>query len=282
MQGTVAGTPVTTRDCQYVLATHNVDDEKGYFSVFSFATATTPVLFYEHPVIDSEAFGAIGYYWSPAQGLFPGEEFNANDVFIWSFDTNLKKDHKAAGSFQFFGFQLPKDHTSPLTVTLIDSDRDFHAKTAPVLTDEGRSMYWSVSRSKVFGWIGNGDFKANGVKSFAFKQDKMLFSASASTTPSLSRSFVVGTSAAAEIWVWNRNFTDVPLVVPTAAVVTTRLLVSPDDMFVYFATPAPDSTLYQVFSASLTESWKVSLPDGIVGDIAGLSVVVVVVVVEVE
>ena len=277
MQGTVAGAPVTTEDCQYVLATHNVDGSKGFFSVFEFSDPSAPALTYEHPFIDNEPFGAVGYYWSPVQGNFPGGELNTNDVFIWSFDTNLNLNNASVGTPQFFGFQLPTNPLSTLNVTLIDGNRDYQAKTAPVITDEGLSMYWSVSRSKVYGWVGDGsgrtDFTTNGVNNFGFTRDTMPFSSAASTTPSLSNStgpegFVVGTSASNEIWVWDRNFTDTPIVVPTAALVTSRLLVSPDDVFVYFATPAPDSSLYQVSSADLAQTWKLTLSGGIVGDIA--------------
>jgi hypothetical protein len=278
MQGTVAGTPVTTADCQHVLATHNVDGAKGYFSVYPFSTPTTSVLTFEHPIIDNEPFGAVGYYWSPVEGNFPGGELNTNDVFIWSFDTNLKlTNDSSVGTSQVFGFQFPTNPLSTLNVTFINGDRDYQAKTAPVITDDGLSMYWSVSRSKVYGWIGDGsgrtDFTTNGVNNFAFTRNTMPFSASALTQPSLSNStgpdgFVVGTSAANEIWVTDRNFTNAPTVVTTAAVVSTRLLVSPDDMFVYFATPSPDSSLYQVSSTGLTEVWKLSLSGGIVGDIA--------------
>ena len=277
MQGTVAGTPVTTADCQNVLTTHNVDGAKGFFSVFSVDASSTPLLTYEHPVIDNEPFGAVGYFWSPAQGNFPGGELNTNDVFIWSFDTNLNINNASVGTSQFFGFQFPTNPLSPLNVTFIDGTRDYQAKTAPVITDDGLSMYWSVSRSKVYGWVGDGtgrtDFTTNGVNNFGFTRGTMPFSASASTQPTLSNSsgpdgFVVGTGAAPEIWICDRNFTDVPTVVQTAAVVTSRLLVSPDDEFVYFATPAPDSSLYQVSSTGLTDSWKLTLSGGIVGDIA--------------
>ena len=44
IQGTVAGTPVSTADCQYVLATHNVDGSKGYFSVYAFADPASSAL----------------------------------------------------------------------------------------------------------------------------------------------------------------------------------------------------------------------------------------------
>lgn len=189
----------------------------------------------------------------------------------------LKLNNASVGTPQFFGFQLPTNPLSTLTVTLIDGNRDYQAKTAPVITDEGLNMYWSVSRSKVYGWVGDGtgrtDFTTNGVNNFGFTRDIMPFSSAASTTPSLSSStgpegFVVGTGASNEIWVWDRNFTDVPIVVPTAALVTSRLLVSPDDVFVYFATPAPDSSLYQVSSADLAQTWKLTLSGGIAGDIA--------------
>ena len=277
MQGVVAGTPVTTEDCQFVMATHNVDGSKGFFSVFSYAAESEPLLTYEHPVIANEPFSALGYYWSPIQGNYPGGEGNTNDVFIWSFDTNLNLNNATVGTEQIFGFQLPTNPNSPLNVTEIPGDRDYQARTAPVLTDGGLSMYWSVSRSKVYAWVGDGngrtDFSTNGVGSYSLQRATMPFSAPPLTTPSLSNGnatdgFVVGTSAVNEIWRGDRNFSSAAVTASTVGLITSRLLVSPDNMFVYYASPMPDASLYQVSSTDLSQSWKITLTGGVVGDIA--------------
>jgi DNA-binding beta-propeller fold protein YncE len=49
---------------------------------------------------------------------------------------------------------------------------------------------------------------------------------------------------------------------------SSRLLVSPDDMFVYYASPAPDSTLYQLDSTTMATVWALPLSGEISGDIA--------------
>lgn len=255
--------------------------------MFEISEPGTPLLSYSHPTITDEPFGAVGAYWSPSEGNYPGGELNTNDIFIWSFDTNLNLNNGTVGTGQVFVFQMPTNPMSANNVTVLDGTFDFQAKLPPVLTDNGLSMYWSVSRSNVFAWKGDGsnrlDFTTNGIGNADFERG-VVKSASAMAPPTLSNAngtegFVVGPTASTQIFRLDRNFSDLPgTVITTAAVVSSRLLVSPDDMFVYYATPPPDSSLYQLDSTTLAEVWKVTLTNGVVGDIAmsknGASIIV--------
>jgi hypothetical protein len=277
MQGVTAGTPVTTENGQYILATHNVDGAQGFFSVFDISFPSAPFFSYSSTTVLNEPFGAIGYYWSPIEGNFPGGELNTNDVFIWSFNTNLNLNNGTVGTPGVFAFQLPTNPMAPPNVTLVVGDRDYQSKLPPILTDGGLSMYWSLSRSRVYAWVGDGsgrlDFTTNGIAN-VFYDRGVPPSSAADAPPTLSNAngtagFIVGPTASNQIFRLDRNFSDTPgTTVPTAAVITSRLLVSPDDMFVYYASPAPDSTLYQLDSTTLATVWALPLSGGISGDIA--------------
>jgi hypothetical protein len=281
------GTPVTTEDGEYIITTYN-NGVQGFFSIFEISQPSTPLYTYKHPTIVDEPFGAVGYYWSPVEGNYPEGALNTNDIFIWNFDTNLVKTNGTVGTGLVFVFQMPTNPMTALNVTIVGDVRDFQAKLPPIITDNGLSMYWSVTRSRTYAWMGDGtnrlDFGTNGIENVGFTRGSESKAASADAPPTLSHAngtegFVVGPTANTEIFRLNRNFSDTPgVVITTPTVISSRLLVSPDDMFVYYATQSPDNSLYQVESTALTQVWVLPLAAGIEGDIAmsknGASIIV--------
>jgi hypothetical protein len=284
--GVAVGTPVTTEDGDYIITTYN-NGAQGFFSIFEISQPSTPLFTYSHPTVVDEPFGAVGYYWSPIEGNYPEGQLNTNDVFIWSFDTNINLNNGTVGTGQVFAFQMPTNPMTSLNVTLVEGSRPFQSKLPPILTDNGLSMYWSTSRSRTYAWVGDGsgrtDFTTNGVAVAEFTRGSP-FSDEADAPPTLSNAngtagFVVGPSASSEIFRLDRNFSDLPgVVIATPTVISSRLLVSPEDSFVYYATLSPDNSLYQVDSTTLTQVWKVPLAAGVEGDIAmsknGASIIV--------
>ena len=65
MAGPAVGTPVTTKDGQYILVTTNPTLSTGLFSVFNIDSPGTAVLSFP---TSASRFSAIGAFWDPVQG----------------------------------------------------------------------------------------------------------------------------------------------------------------------------------------------------------------------
>jgi hypothetical protein len=274
LDGIPAGTPVTTSDGQYVLLTHNVNQSKGIFTVLNTQAVSNgqiPIL-YEY-VNETSPFSPIGYYHNPAYGYYDGGEFNTNDLFIWGYDTALGSTQVGPG--QMFAFQMPMDPSGTPEVALL-GDRDFQSSTAPVLTNSGLSMYWAVTRSEQNCWVGNNDtkrefFNRGRTNKVSFERGDPAF-ISSRASPSLSHGATVaseqvvfGPGAASEIFRLNYNYTKV-LFVNTSFVVSSKVAVSPDNLYIYYATQ--DAVLAQLDAETLETVWTINLAGPVYADIA--------------
>lgn len=267
VEGDCVGTPVTTKDGKYILITYNVGGATGYFSVFDTTSPTEPVYTYTMSN-GTEPFGAIGYYWGPGEGYFPGGETNTNDVFIWALDNNLQNETVGVG--QVFAFQLPE-----FNVTLVGGERLWQSPLPPIITNGGISMYWAVSKSEQRCWNGEAgrarfDFTQGG-ETVTFDRG-LPRSAAALAPPTLSSAaiepFVVGPTASNQLFRLPFDYSGTPVTTATNGVVSSRVLISKDDLYVYYATPNPDNTLYQLDAATFDVIWNITFPNGISGDIA--------------
>jgi hypothetical protein len=273
MNGVCVGTPVTTANGRYVMTTHNVGGAKGFFSVFDTQSATDAVFSYDFPDVEAP-FGAVGYFWDPLAGYYDGGENNGNDIFIWGLDSSPSVNATVG---QVFAFQPPVG-SFPFNVTTVGGERDFVSPNPPIITNEGFSMYWSVSRSQERCWVGEQglgrrDFGTDGVNTVGFGRGDPA-RAAAAAPPTLSSDpampFVVGPTAANELFRMSFDFsedTSAPTLL-TSLPVQNRVLISRDDSRVYYTTPAPDGNLYSIDSSSLQQFWNISIPAGVVGESA--------------
>jgi hypothetical protein len=270
--GVAAGTPVATADGKYLLITSNSNNfTTGNFNVFDKASPTAPIYSVSDPI---EIYSPIGYYHKPAQGYFTGGFDNTNDVFIWMYDNG--GDATVSGG-SIWAFQFPVDGTTTnLNITLVGpTDRQFQSPNPPVLTNSGLSMYWAVSKNEQRCWVdgavnmGRYAFDKAGIKVYFPRGSPP--SASAKAPPSLSdagpQPIVYGPTADSQIFRMNYNYSEM-ISVPVAIEVTSRIAVSPDAKVIYYATPSPDSKLYQLDGTSLAQIWQVSLGVGVSGHIA--------------
>jgi hypothetical protein len=273
MNGVCVGTPVTTANGRYVMTTHNVGGAKGFFSVFDTQSATDAVFSYDFPDVEAP-FGAVGYFWDPVAGYYDGGENNGNDIFIWGLDASPSVNATVG---QIFAFQPPVG-SFPFNVSTVGGERDFVSPNPPIITNEGFSMYWAVSRSQQRCWVGEQglgrrDFGTNGVNTVGFARGEPS-GAAAAAPPTLSSDptmpFVVGPTAANELFRMSFDFSEdtaAPTLL-TSLPVQNRVLISRDDARVYYTTPAPDGNLYSIDASSLQQIWNISIAAGVVGEIA--------------
>jgi hypothetical protein len=231
----------------------------------------SPILFATN---ETDPFSPIGIYKNPSEGYYDGGEGNQNDMLIWSFDTSGTATQAEAGAM--FGYQQPLGYAFDgvgLEVLELGGVREWQASTAPVLTNFGRSMYWSNTRASVRGWVG------------AANEDATRFSRGRSSTLSLARGtpplisayaspalssdeispMVYGPGAAAEFYVTNTTLGD-EVRIATDGLVYSPAKVSPDDAYVYYVTV--NGLLYQADAMTLVERWRFTISGNVEGDIA--------------
>jgi outer membrane protein assembly factor BamB len=157
LEGVAAGSPVVSDDGNYVFLTHNADlKSKGYFSALWAASSGTT--FYSMSN-ETAPFAPLGIFHNPVEGFYDGGNGlgNTNDIIMWANAVNPVATSISKGSTFVFQFPVgfaddPQDGVGYLL--LGDIQRDFLVETAPVITNQGRSVYYSASRSNFVCWVG--------------------------------------------------------------------------------------------------------------------------------
>jgi hypothetical protein len=149
--GACSGTPVISFDDKYVFVTHN----RMTNGTFTILHASSGVVFFQ-AADAQQLLSPPGIFFFPSQGNFQGGEGNMNDLVVYANKPSLTNVEvpmdSATYAFQFpIGFAGSKEG---LKVTTLLNNSDFQTFTPPLITNQGNSMYWGVSRSKVIGWIG--------------------------------------------------------------------------------------------------------------------------------
>jgi hypothetical protein len=160
LAGIPSGTPVVSNDGEYVFLTHNANFATvGYFSTL-WAGPGNGALFYSMSN-ETSAFGAVGIFHNPSEGYYDGANGvnNRNDMIMWC--QQPKPEDATIDDGAMFGFQFPVGFTGINAsdigyFQLGDEPRDFQSDKPPVITNEGRSAYWGVSRSGYWAWVGEG------------------------------------------------------------------------------------------------------------------------------
>lgn len=271
--GTSYGTPVATATGDYIMATSNTLDDVGYFTVFDIAAPGSPLYTYS----GSAPFGDIGYFYNPLQGYFEGGFDNRNDVFIWS--TGIPTTFTGGGNLNgtTYAFQLPVVSTTPLNVTVLDEDRAFSSNEAPVLANGGLNMYWSTYKNEFLAWAGELNVKRSAFDQRATnlqrpdgRGDPRYISARAPPTLSSSNDTeltIYGPQADGFIFKANFDYSSfVSYATDGNQPISCRLVVSPDNAVLYYASPV--GNLVQVDADSMNPIYTYPSTGQYVGEIA--------------
>lgn len=292
LEGEAAGSPLTSYDGRYVYLTHNSNAMSvGHFSVLDSleASLSTPVLPLYSEFNVTNPFSPPGIFHNPEEGFYDGGQGNTNDVVIWGHAPNPLDTR--AGDGASFVFQFPIGYGAPTTsvgrqsdqdgeeeegpkdmsrrlfwMILGDRTKDWQAVSAPVLTNQGRSLYWSVSRSQFRAWVGSAGtntarFNRGRTSSPEFERGSPRYAA-CPNTPALSSSTtepMVFAGTASEQFVKMNYLMDeeTALIRNTTSRVRARAIVSPDDEFVYFTEFS--GVVHQASTVDLNDSWNVSV-----------------------
>jgi hypothetical protein len=273
--GVAVGTPVASSDGSMIMTTHTVSGTTGHFSVFNYGEAKANFTYKAVASGNSSIpFGAIGYFYSPAEGNFPEGMDNTNDLFIWSAST--PEGAAAEGAGQLFAFQKPlinqwDKNASSFQVIKVGNSTSFQSPNAPALANKGYVMYISATQSELRYWAGSGlprDHFDRGSKAFKGFERGAVRWAAAAASPTVDFDLVTprvyGPTASTEVFGCN---TDISSCVThtTTEPLTNKVQVSPDNLHVYYAVAG---SLTQLAGSTLAVNWNVTVGTGL-GPIKG-------------
>lgn len=280
MAGQTKGTPVSSKDGSIIVTTYNHDDVQGYFAVFNYGvpeanlTFAAPTTKSDSGMNSSYPFGSVGYCYEPMSGCYLGGENNKNDLFMWSADT--PSTAMEAGFGRLFAFQVPIWNPWNITkpkVAILGNSTMFQTLNPPVFANKCYSMYMATTRSEIRYWSSTGKprdyFDKPSTKSFEWGRGSPRFIA-ASAPPTLSsdpvKPVIYGPSAAAQLYRMSYDLSDVKNVT-TPSPLTNKVLLSPDDLYVYYSN---SGSLFQLDATNLKMMWNVTVGDGaaVFGEIA--------------
>jgi len=288
LQGVHSGSPVVSDDGKYLFLTHNSPDKTtGYFSIL------TEDLGLVVTRSNAGAFGPLGIYHSPEEGFYdsiaglPDGASNTNDLILWSLMPEASNSPVGSGRIFAFQFEVGFDIAAvdSLNYFNLGSDRAFQAITPPVITNKGRSVYWSTSRSEYFCFIGNpgvnrARFNRSPNLRLQFERNSQwggqpIFAAPAVSTDENGGAVVFGGSASNEFFRFTHAFdgtegeasktlssTD-PTITATTSLIVTSPVIDPFGRAVYYV--ESDGTLHQANYNTIEDIWTESITDGVQG-----------------
>lgn len=284
LDGVAAGSPQVSSDGSFVFLTHNTDDKTdGFFTILD--VNTTGTIYYSGSSGESgdsptNAYGPVGIFHSPEQGNFDPidtgaavseGDFNTNDMLLWS-QTPKPTDTTIENGF-LYGFQFPRDfigNASDISYFQMGNfERDFQSLTAPVMTNDGLSAYWGVSRSGFRGWTPKRFSRARSA-TIGFKRNEDSPGQPVWAVPALSNDgptpTIFGGSSAREFVRMNFDFSE-QVVVDTSGYVKTKALVDGDERAVYYV-EGETGTLHQADFDDLTDLWNFPINFSVDGEMA--------------
>jgi outer membrane protein assembly factor BamB len=291
LQGEHAGSPVVSDDGNYVFLTHNSPDKTtGYFTILNANLGLVVTR------SNAGAFAPPGIYHSPEEGFYdaiPGIAdgvLNTNDLIMWSLTPEAPNVPVPVGLIFGFQFAIDFDITDvdALNYFNMGSDRAFQTITPPVITNKGRSVYWSTSRSEYFGFIGNPEvdrarFNRNPNLRLQFEQNSQwsgqpIFSTPAVSTDENGGAVVFGGSASNEFFRFTHFFNGTegeaskiviattPDTTATSTFIVASPVIDPLARAVYYV--ESDGTLHQANYDTIEDIWTESIPDGVQGEMS--------------
>ncbi|VEU40059.1 unnamed protein product [Pseudo-nitzschia multistriata] len=172
-----------------------------------------------------------------------------------------------------YGFQFPRDfagNSSAISYFQIGSFiRDFQSITPPVMTNNGMSAYWGVSRSGFRGWTPKRFSRARDV-SVGFTRNEDFPGQPVWAPPTLSddglEPFLFGGSAAREFVKMSWDFRE-RIVVPTGGYVKTKAIIDGDSRVVYYM-ESDNGILHSADFDDVDDIWTVPFNFTVDGEMA--------------
>lgn len=280
LDGVPSGSPVVSSDGNYVFLTHNANFETiGFFTILSAADGGAE--FYSSSN-QTAAFAPPGIFHKPLEGYYDNDNGrgNTNDIIMWSMQP--KPEDTTIGDGLTFGFQFPISTTSGNStigyLVLSDAPRDFQSMTAPAITNQGLSVYYSASRSAFYGWIGSstnprGRFNRGPQAVEGFTRNTAFAGQPVFATPAVSNGVATLPSepvifcgtASTEFVRLDYNFSQ-QVVVTTLSLIKSEARVDPFDRVVYFVEES--GTLHQVDFATIQDIWVFNASNTVEGEMA--------------
>jgi hypothetical protein len=299
LEGAAAGSPVISLDGRYVYLTHNSNAMSvGHFSVLDTLGATKDEgifpLYSEFNV--TNPFTPPGIFHKPEEGYYDGGQGNTNDIVLWGHAPNPADARVGNGAS--FVFQFPVNYVPNVAIArqadggndrgededvpvplywyiLGDNSKDWQAVSAPVITNYGRSLYWSVTRSQFRSWVGRAG--SNSARFNRIKTNAPSFArgipryAPCPNTPALSSHptqpmIFAGTASTQFVKMDYLMTQETAVIRNTTSMVRNRAIVSPDDQFVYFTEFS--GVLHQASTVDLKDSWDISDIQAVDGEFA--------------
>lgn len=288
LDGVASGSPQVSSDGLFVYLTHNSDEgSNGHFTILdaNYTSMDAGTIFYSDSSGDlgedpTNAYAPLGIFHSPTEGnydpLVSGArvsegEFNTNDMIMWS-QTPKPSDEKLENGF-LFGFQFPRDFIGNVSdisyFQMGNFERDFQSLTAPVMTNNGLSAYWGVTRSGFRGWTPKRFSRARSA-SIGFTRNDDFPGQPVWAQPAVSNDgptpFIFSGSAAKEFVKMNFDFTE-QVIVPTLGYVKTKALVDVEERAVYYV-ESNTGILHQANVVDLTDLWTIPVNFSVEGEMA--------------
>ena len=159
---------------------------------------------------------------------------------------------------------------------LTSNDQLFHSGLPPVITNSGRNLYWAQTRSEVRCWAGGRAFDEDPFfPAFLQRGDPMWSTARAPPTVTAGATpAVYGPSASNEIYRLNWDCSqsssekDVYRFADNSTVVSSRVVLSADEMYLYVGTPQGDLHFFDTSDLAAGPLWTYPVGGGIAGDMA--------------
>lgn len=280
LDGVPAGSPVVSSDGKYVFLTHNANFETvGFFTILS--TDDAGAEFYSSSN-QTTPFAPPGIFHKPYEGYYDYDNGrnNSNDLIMWSMQP--KPEDTTIGDGQLFAFQFPVSTTSGNSTIgyflMGEEPRSFQTITAPTITNQGLSSYWSTSRSNFYGWYGSttnprGRFNRGPQAVAGFTRNDVFAGQPVFASPAVSNGIVTpptepvifGGTAATEFVRLNYNFSE-QVVVNTNSLIKAEARVDPYDRVVYFVEEA--GTIHQVDFDTIQDLWVYNASNTVEGEMA--------------
>jgi hypothetical protein len=285
LDGVASGSPQVSSDGAYVFITHNADDKSnGYFTVID-ANVTAGSIFYSGSSGDSgdeptNAYGPVGIFHNPTEGNYDPidsgatvseGDFNSNDMLMFA-QTPKPSDAAIENGF-LYGFQFPRDFVGNASdvsyFQMGNFERDFQTLTPPVMTNNGLSAYWGVSRSGFRGWTPKRFSRARS-DTVGFTRNEDFPGQPVWACPALSNDgpepTIFGGSAAKEFVRMSYDFSE-QLIVPTSGYVKTTAIVDGDERAVYYV-ESDTGILHQAGFDDLIDLWSFAVNFSVDGEMA--------------
>jgi hypothetical protein len=282
LDGIPQGDPLISSDGGYVFLTHNEFDSEAGISTGHFTILegnTTGMVFYTDATDDDRAFGPPGIFHSPVEGNYDpivsgspvseGEN-NSNDFIMWS-QTPKPSDTAISNGFMY-GFQFPRtfdgsNSTGIGFFELGELEVDFQSTTPPVITNEGLSAYWGVTRSSYRGW-NNKRFSRARDNAVGFERNVDFAGEAVFAAPALSNDgpdpIIFGGSASTEFVRMTIDFETV--IVRTQDLIMSKAIVDGEERAVYYV--EMNGNLHQANVDTLVDNWNFTVNFAVEGEMA--------------